>query len=109
MSQLKAYDDPRDPAQESKFTLPNTWYRDESDGLSSSGMFLAGLIMVTRNRYLAWPATLFAVNGLINQHPLRSKEGRAIGGWNNILLCLSALVASYFPLFFIPKPVSSTT
>lgn len=63
--------DPRDHALESSFTIPQTWSSqdnlgsclfcpscppthsgDNSDGLATSGMFLAGLIMVTRNRLL---------------------------------------------------------
>ena len=72
-----------------------------SDGLGTSGMFLSGLIMVTRNRFvlfflptdfigftpnfrfIAWPALLFGINQLVNAHPLRSKEGSS--GWTNLL------------------------
>lgn len=70
---IMAHDnDPRDSSLESSFTLPQTWRAqdnlgschfcpssplrthsgDNSDGLATSGMFLAGLIMVTRNRLL---------------------------------------------------------
>ena len=68
--------DPRDASLETEFTTPKTWFRDTSgasyhntvpslqfrtdlvcveflDGLGSSGMFLSGLIMVTKNRYVA--------------------------------------------------------
>ena len=56
-------------------------------------MFLAGLIMVTRNRFffrdtlspprrahllnriLAWPSLLLGASSWINQHPIRTKEG----------------------------------
>ncbi|KAF8635590.1 hypothetical protein AX15_000238 [Amanita polypyramis BW_CC] len=105
MSATKPQDDPRDAALETRFTLPNTWYRD-GDSLGSSGVVMAGLIMVTRNRYLSWPAVILAVNSLINQHPLRSKDGQA-GGWSNIFMCATALLAAYFPLFIIPTPVST--
>lgn len=65
--------DPRDASLETEFTTPKTWFRDTSgascytveypisnlpclcgisDGLGASGMFLSGLIMVTRNRYV---------------------------------------------------------
>ncbi|KAF8741048.1 hypothetical protein AX14_005952 [Amanita brunnescens Koide BX004] len=101
MSVAKTQEDPRDATLEVKFTLPNTWYRD-NDVLGSSTMFFAGLILVTRNRFLAWPAVIFAINGLINHHPLRSKDGQG-GGWNNIFLCTMALLASYFPLLLMPK------
>jgi hypothetical protein len=73
---IMAHDnDPREHALESSFTIPQTWSSqdnlgsclfcpspplpctpthsgDNSDGLATSGMFLAGLIMVTRNRLL---------------------------------------------------------
>ncbi|KAK2460771.1 hypothetical protein APHAL10511_007241 [Amanita phalloides] len=107
MSSTKPRDDPRDATLEAKFVLPNTWHRDGSDTLGSSSMFFAGLIMVTRNRFLAWPAVIFAINSLINQHPLRSKDGQA-GAWSNLFLCATALLASYFPLFLMPKSVPST-
>ena len=72
--------------------------------MGSMGMFFAGMVMVTRNRYVdalpqpsmhrvsnnrsavrfgndvtcryaAWPVLILAINGVINQHPLRAKEG----------------------------------
>jgi len=60
-------DDPRDASLEVPFSLPNTWPVETggtqslkesftlltsliSDGLAASGLFLSGLIMVTRNR-----------------------------------------------------------
>ncbi|KAF8902616.1 hypothetical protein CPB84DRAFT_851080 [Gymnopilus junonius] len=97
MSSIK--DDPRDASLETPYTTPNTWYRDAADAIGTSGMFLSGLIMVTRNRYLAWPAVLLGINNTINAHPMRSKEGGT--GWSNLALCLSALFASYIPMFVI--------
>ncbi|KAF9011848.1 hypothetical protein BDQ17DRAFT_1233374 [Cyathus striatus] len=105
-------DDPRDASLEVAFSLPPTWYQKALVyGLNTSGMFLSGLIMVTRNRHLtciprllAWPAVLFSLNQLINQHPLRSKDGA--GGWSNMMLCISALVASYLPVFVITNPTT---
>ncbi|PPQ92537.1 hypothetical protein CVT25_010370 [Psilocybe cyanescens] len=94
-------DDPRDASLETSYTTPKTWFRESSDGLSTSGMFLSGLIMVTRNRYLAWPSVLFGISTTLNAHPLRSKEGSS--GWSNLALCVSALVASYIPVFIITK------
>ncbi|KAK7683849.1 hypothetical protein QCA50_013227 [Cerrena zonata] len=70
-----ATDDPRDPAAETKLTFPDSWQVESSDGLSASVMFISGLIMVTRNRFLAWPSLLMSINSIINQHPLRTKEG----------------------------------
>ncbi|KAF4613284.1 hypothetical protein D9613_011173 [Agrocybe pediades] len=99
MSSIK--NDPRDASLETPYTTPNTWYRDSSDGLSTIGMFLSGLIMVTRNRYLAWPAVVFGINTVINSHPMRSKEGTS--GWSNLTLAVSALFASYIPVFVITK------
>ncbi|CAA7269925.1 unnamed protein product [Cyclocybe aegerita] len=99
MSHLK--DDPRDSSLETSYTWPKTWYRDSTDGLGTSGMFLSGLIMVTRNRFLAWPSLLFSMSNLINSHPIRAKEGGS--GWSNLALCISALFASYVPIFVITQ------
>ncbi|PPQ71798.1 hypothetical protein CVT24_006149 [Panaeolus cyanescens] len=74
-----AKDDPRDASLEAPYAMPKTWYRDTSDGLGASGMFLSGLIMVTRNRYLAWPAVILGFNNWINAHPIRAKEGGSSG------------------------------
>ncbi|RPD61678.1 hypothetical protein L226DRAFT_570279 [Lentinus tigrinus ALCF2SS1-7] len=102
-----AGDDPRDVSAETKLTLPEVWRVDSVDALSSSMMFISGMIMVTRNRYLAWPALLLSVNSVINQHPMRTKEG----GQNNIsvlMLGFAAIIASYLPLLMITpqKPVA---
>ncbi|KAJ7481609.1 hypothetical protein FB451DRAFT_997527, partial [Mycena latifolia] len=94
-------DDPRDASLEVKVTLPETWYRESFDGLSTSGMFLSGLIMVTRNRFLAWPSVLFGVSSTINMHPLRAKDGSTAGSLSSLLLCIMALLASYLPLFMV--------
>ncbi|KAH9996298.1 hypothetical protein BJV77DRAFT_988558 [Russula vinacea] len=96
--------DPRDSSLESPFTLPQTWRaQDNLDGLATSGMFLAGLIMVTRNRILAWPSLLLGLGAWINQHPLRTREGSTppIG---NLMFSVTAVVASYLPLFLRAAP-----
>ncbi|KAL7284584.1 hypothetical protein ACG7TL_001877 [Trametes sanguinea] len=101
-------DDPRDPSAEAKLTLPEKWQTDSLDALSSSMMFVSGLIMVTRNRYLAWPALLLSINSVVNQHPLRTKEGGQ-GGLSVIMMGIAALLASYLPLMLIgpgTKPLS---
>ncbi|KAI0356898.1 hypothetical protein OH77DRAFT_1400317 [Trametes cingulata] len=96
-------DDPRDPSAEAPLTLPEKWQTDSlgiSQGTALAVMFVSGLIMVTRNRYLAWPALLLSINSVINQHPLRTKEG----GQSNIsviMLGIGALLASYLPLILI--------
>ncbi|EAU84071.1 hypothetical protein CC1G_06933 [Coprinopsis cinerea okayama7 len=97
------HDDPRDSSLETPVTPPKTWYLDTGEGVATSGMFLSGLIMVTKNRFLAWPSVLFGINTLINQHPMRSKESG--GSWSNLLLCVSALIASYVPVFVITRNV----
>ncbi|GLB39822.1 hypothetical protein LshimejAT787_0703320 [Lyophyllum shimeji] len=98
-------DDPRDPAQETKEILPYTWYRESTaDTVNTMGMFLSGLIVVTRNRYLAWGALLFAISGMVNSHPIRSKDGIS-HGWSTLLLCISAFFASYFPFHRTPVPL----
>jgi hypothetical protein len=91
--------DRRDSSLENKFTVPQSWKaQDNVDGMATSGMFLAGLIMVTRNRFLAWPSLLLGASAWINQHPIRTKEGGTppIG---NLMLAFFALVAAYLPLF----------
>ncbi|RDB19706.1 hypothetical protein Hypma_013165 [Hypsizygus marmoreus] len=106
MSLKALHDDPRDASLETKEILPYTWYQESnSDTLNTMGMFLSGLIVVTRNRYLAWAAILFALNGFINSHPTRSKG--VSNQWSTLLLCISAFFASYFPLFIITKPVAT--
>ncbi|EJF61686.1 hypothetical protein BD309DRAFT_1082237 [Dichomitus squalens] len=100
-------DDPRDPSAEVKLTLPDTWQVESMDPLGSSMMFVSGLIMVTRNRYLAWPSLLLSINSVTNSHPLRVKEG-AQTGLSVIMLGIGALLASYLPLIMItPKPAAA--
>ncbi|TFK75696.1 hypothetical protein BDN72DRAFT_451732 [Pluteus cervinus] len=99
---MSTTNDPRDSSLEVKYSPPKTWFA-ESDALGVTGMLLAGLIMVSRNRFLAWPAIIVGVNGVINQHPMRSKEG-AGSAWSSLLLCISALFASYFPLLVVTQP-----
>ncbi|KAH6910730.1 hypothetical protein BKA70DRAFT_1271368 [Coprinopsis sp. MPI-PUGE-AT-0042] len=98
------HDDPRDSSLETRYCPPKTWYLDSNEAMSTSGMFLSGLIMITKNRFLAWPSVLFGISTLINQHPMRSKEG-AGGNWSSLALCISALVASYIPVFVITRSV----
>jgi len=100
-------DDPRNSALETPFVLPKTWNPESNDGASSTGMFLAGLIMITRNRYLSWPCLLFGITTLINEHPLRS-DTKAQRGWSNLALCFFALIASYIPIFVITKTATTT-
>ncbi|KAI0028062.1 hypothetical protein K488DRAFT_59653 [Vararia minispora EC-137] len=97
-------DDPRDVSRAVKRTPPAIWTQESADAMGTSGMFLAGMIMVTRNRYLAWPSLMFGVSSYINYHPLRTKEGQPPIA--NLLLSFAALIASYVPLFLeTPKPV----
>ncbi|KAJ7057071.1 hypothetical protein C8F01DRAFT_1153305 [Mycena amicta] len=101
-------DDPRDASLATKFVFPNTWTKESFDGLTTSGMFLSGLIMVTRNRFLAWPSVIFGISSTINSHPMRAKEGGS--ALPNLALCIMALFASYLPLLMInslPKNTST--
>ncbi|TFK53125.1 hypothetical protein OE88DRAFT_1656991 [Heliocybe sulcata] len=101
---MSTVDDPRDPSLERRLSFPRAWIADASDGASASGMMLSGLIMVTKNRYLAWPNLLFAINSAINRHPLRTKDS-ANPPLSSLMLAVVALFASYFPLFMItPSP-----
>nr|GAT44774.1 predicted protein [Mycena chlorophos] len=105
----KSGDDPRNAALEVKFSFPNTWAQEAPDLLSTSGMFLSGLIMVTRNRFLAWPSLVFGINSSINAHPMRVKDGGS-GSLPNLALSFTALVATYIPLFMVsttPKPAGA--
>jgi len=95
-----AGDDPRDPSAETKLVFPETWQGDSGDGLSASVMFVSGLIMVTRNRFLAWPSLILSINAVINQHSLRTKEG-GNSPLSTLVLAVSALIASYLPLVLI--------
>ncbi|KAJ8597749.1 hypothetical protein M405DRAFT_779644 [Rhizopogon salebrosus TDB-379] len=68
-------DSPQDAAREMKLSLPKIWHAESVDAMGSMGMFLAGLVLVSRNQYLAWPVALLALSSVMNQHPLRTKEG----------------------------------
>ncbi|CCL99073.1 uncharacterized protein FIBRA_01085 [Fibroporia radiculosa] len=96
-------DDPRDSSAEATVTFPATWQTDAPDGFNATIMFGTGLIMITRNRFLAWPSLLLALNGLINQHPLRTKEG-GNSPITTLIVAATALVTAYLPLIMIgPK------
>ncbi|KAI0251825.1 hypothetical protein BJV78DRAFT_1125425 [Lactifluus subvellereus] len=101
--------DPRDSSLETRFIIPQTWSsQDNVDGLATSGMFLAGLIMVTRNRILAWPSLILGLSAWFNQHPLRTKETGTPPISNLILACF-ALVAAYLPLLLRTAPAAGQT
>ncbi|KAF9224798.1 hypothetical protein BS17DRAFT_751704 [Gyrodon lividus] len=97
--------DPRDSSRETRLTLPKSWHAESVDAMGSLGVFFAGLVMVTRNRYVAWPVVILAINGVLNQHPLRAKEG---GGspWATLTMALFALVISHAPLFTFTDPTT---
>ncbi|KAF7329820.1 hypothetical protein MKEN_00245400 [Mycena kentingensis (nom. inval.)] len=99
--------DPRQETLEAKFAFPNTWSKDSFDGWSTSGMFLSGLIMVTRNRFLAWPSVVVGIASSINSHPMRAKEGTM--ALPNLALCVMALIASYLPLVMVSNASKSTS
>ncbi|THH28984.1 hypothetical protein EUX98_g5200 [Antrodiella citrinella] len=105
-----AGDDPRDVSCETKLSFPESWQVEGSDGLSAGVLFTSGLIMVSRNsRFLAWPALLLSINSIINQHPLRTKEG-GNSPISTTILAVCALVASYVPLLMItPGPKQTQT
>jgi len=100
MSSTGAGDDPRDKSAEIALTFPETWKLDSPDGMPATVMFVCGLIMVSRNRYLAWPAILIAINGFINQHPLRTKEGSS-SPVGTLLMAVGALLSAYVPLVLL--------
>ncbi|KAI0733303.1 hypothetical protein C8Q72DRAFT_812968 [Fomitopsis betulina] len=90
-------DDPRNPLAEVPLTFPELWNTDSVDGFSATTLFTTGLIMVTRNRYLAWPALAMSFNTVINQHSLRTKDG-GTSPITSVLVAVSALVTAYLPL-----------
>ncbi|KAF9069815.1 hypothetical protein BDP27DRAFT_1221728 [Rhodocollybia butyracea] len=95
-------DDPRDSSLETKFKFPDTWAQDDAGLKMFAHGNCLGLIMVTRNRYLAWPGLVFAISAAINQHVLRAKEGSS-GPLGNLALSTMALLASYIPLVTISQ------
>lgn len=88
-------------------SFPEKWRSDSIDGLSGLVLFLSGAVMVTRNRYLAWPNLLLTLNSLFNQHPLRTKEGSNNPG-SALMICVSALIASYLPLLTVQQSRTPT-
>lgn len=108
MSTIPAGDDPRDASAETRVSFPETWKTDSLDGLSGSVLFISGLVMVTRNRYLAWPNLFLTLMSLFNQHPLRTKEGTNSPS-SGLMICISALVASYLPLLTVQPGRTGTT
>ncbi|GJE93405.1 hypothetical protein PsYK624_095640 [Phanerochaete sordida] len=101
-------DDPRDASAETRMTLPEKWKTDSLDGLGGTVLFLSGLVMVTRNRYLAWPNLFLTMMSLFNQHPLRTKEG-SNNPSSGLLICISALIASYLPLLTVQPGRTATS
>ncbi|KZT43435.1 hypothetical protein SISSUDRAFT_1057827 [Sistotremastrum suecicum HHB10207 ss-3] len=97
MSQL---DDPRDASLEVPLSPPRSWKTSEDSGTGGSAMFLSAAVMVTRNRYLAWPALFMALSNHFNQQPMRSKDN------NNTLISIMvsffALLTSYLATFVVP-------
>ncbi|KAJ8585351.1 hypothetical protein M405DRAFT_825253 [Rhizopogon salebrosus TDB-379] len=96
---------PQDAARETKLSLPNTWHAESADAMGSMGMFLAGLVLVSRNRYLAWPVALLALSSVMNQHPLRTKEGGSTP-WATLMTAVLALIVSHAAMFTFTNPVT---
>ncbi|KAH0831153.1 hypothetical protein J3R83DRAFT_13727, partial [Lanmaoa asiatica] len=105
MSSNNTLNDPRDASRETRLTLPKSWKAESVDAMGSMGMFFAGMVMVTRNRYVAWPVLILAINGVMNQHPLRAKEGGSTP-WATLMMALFGLVISHAPLFTFTDPTT---
>ncbi|KAJ8597751.1 hypothetical protein M405DRAFT_694118, partial [Rhizopogon salebrosus TDB-379] len=60
---------PQDAARETKLSLPKMWHAESVGTLCCSAYFLCA------TKYLAWPVALLALSSVMNQHPLRTKEG----------------------------------
>ncbi|KAG2347252.1 hypothetical protein BDR05DRAFT_928034 [Suillus weaverae] len=97
--------DPRDSTRETKLSLPKTWHAESADAMGSMGMFLAGLVLVSRNRYLAWPVALLALSSFMNQHPIRTKEGGSTP-WTALMTATFALLVSHAAMFTFTDPVT---
>ncbi|KAH7931343.1 hypothetical protein BV22DRAFT_998542 [Leucogyrophana mollusca] len=97
--------DPRDSSLETKLTLPKTWHAEAPDAMGSMGMFLAGMVLVTRNRYMAWPVLVLAIGGVTNAHPVRTKEGGSTP-WATLAMAAFALIISHAPLFTLTDPAT---
>ncbi|KAH8112378.1 hypothetical protein DFH11DRAFT_1728569 [Phellopilus nigrolimitatus] len=124
---MSGIDDPRATHLEARLTLPKTWTtggageslslssprsltdraltRAPADGFSASSMLLAGVVMVTHNRFLAWPALLIGISAFFNQHPLRTKDGGS--SWQGLISGISALVMSYMPMVLVARPAGA--
>ncbi|KAF8513558.1 hypothetical protein BU17DRAFT_53132 [Hysterangium stoloniferum] len=103
MSQ-SAQSDPRDASLEAPLTLPKSWKKDV-EGLSAISMFVSGAVMVSRNRYLAWPALIVAIAGYVTSRPMRQKDGGQ--GFSGIVFALAAMFTAYLPMFILP-PIEHT-
>ncbi|KAI6041530.1 hypothetical protein EDC04DRAFT_2565452 [Pisolithus marmoratus] len=95
--------DPRDPSREVNLTLPRSWRVESTDAFGSVGMFLAGIAMVTKNRYLVWPVLVLAISGVMNQRPLRYKDS-GNSPWTNLAMAIFALIISHLPMFAFTDP-----
>ncbi|KZV96049.1 hypothetical protein EXIGLDRAFT_765733 [Exidia glandulosa HHB12029] len=96
--------DPRDASLEVPLSTPRTWTMG-TDAFGAMTMLMSGMVMVTRNRYLAWPALLVTLVALVNQQPLRTKDGGS--ALNSVLFAISGLIVTYLPQFIIPPSTST--
>ncbi|KAG8930904.1 hypothetical protein FRC03_007768 [Tulasnella sp. 419] len=102
MSSHKSKDDPRDASLGVKISLPKSW-TSESDATASLAMLLAGVTMFTRNTNFAWITLFVAVNGWINQHPKRLKEGGQ--SLVAVFAAIGCLLTANMPRFILQTPV----
>jgi len=94
-------DDPRDANLEVKLSIPKAWASPSYDVMPAIGMGVSGTVMMTRNRYLAWPAVLLGLNNYLNQKPISTKDDT--GSFQAIISGVAALMLTYFPMLIIPK------
>ncbi|KAI6014455.1 hypothetical protein PISMIDRAFT_672161 [Pisolithus microcarpus 441] len=95
--------DARDPSREVKLSPPRSWRVESTDAFGSIVMFIAGITMVTKNRYLVWPVLVLAISNALNQHPLRRKDGGS-SAWTNLAMAIFALIISHLPMFAFTDP-----
>ncbi|KAI6145033.1 hypothetical protein BKA82DRAFT_4169587 [Pisolithus tinctorius] len=95
--------DAKDPSREVNLILPRSWRVESTDAFGSVGMFLAGVVMVTKNRYLVWPVLVLSISGVMNQRPMRYKDS-GNSPWTNLTMAIFALIISHLPMLTFTDP-----
>ncbi|KAH7106838.1 hypothetical protein BKA62DRAFT_765414 [Auriculariales sp. MPI-PUGE-AT-0066] len=101
-------EDPRDSSAEVKLSLPRGWSKD-SEGYGSMAFTLSSMVMVTRNKFLAWPAVFLDAYTVINQRPLRSKDSNSTSSTLSMMgFAFVGILLTYMPAFIIQSSTQQT-